>query len=256
MREYNRVFIVGHPGAGKAFLAKELAKKLGWKFIDANFDLEIRIGKMASDILGAQGEIAFGDCLSHILELQSKQENIVVATDSGVVYSERNRQLLESGFVVNLKASMSVQMERMSQNTALLLNTNLKSFLEKLHHEYDELYNVVSDFSVDSDDSALEKHVVSIENIILKNKTTSEKFADSDDLVIFHKTKHTPVHLSAKQAQCLTLLADGKSSKEIAEIIHISHRTVEDYIAKNMEILGCASSKELIALYHDQPGKQ
>ena len=41
----------------------------------------------------------------------------------------------------------------------------------------------------------------------------------SDNLVIFHKTLHTPVHLNQKQSNCLGLLASGKSSKEIATII-------------------------------------
>ena len=40
------------PGAGKALVAKTLAKKLGWQFIDANFDLEFRVGDTFQDILG------------------------------------------------------------------------------------------------------------------------------------------------------------------------------------------------------------
>lgn len=35
--------------------------------------------------------------------------------------------------------------------------------------------------------------------------------------------------------------------------MNISYRTVEDYLLKAMELLGCNSSKELIALYYDQP---
>jgi len=49
------------------------------------------------------------------------------------------------------------------------------------------------------------------------------------------------------------LLAQGKSSKEIARMMNISYRTVEGYLAQAMEQLGCVSSKELIALYHHKP---
>jgi shikimate kinase len=52
---------------------------------------------------------------------------------------------------------------------------------------------------------------------------------------------------------CLKLLVQGKTAKEIAQDMHISYRTVEDYIAKTIELLGCTSSKELIALYYEQP---
>ncbi len=45
----------------------------------------------------------------------------------------------------------------------------------------------------------------------------------------------------------------GNHQKEIAQVIHISNRTVEDHIESLMRVHGCASSKELIALFHDQP---
>jgi Response regulator containing a CheY-like receiver domain and an HTH DNA-binding domain len=104
---------------------------------------------------------------------------------------------------------------------------------------------------------SLKKHVSKIADIVLnsenKNNTENSVKIDTQDLIIFHKSLHTPVHLSGKQAGCLKLLAEGKTSKEIADIMHLSYRTVEDYIAKTIELLGCASSKELIALYYDQP---
>lgn len=61
------------------------------------------------------------------------------------------------------------------------------------------------------------------------------------------------MQLGTQQALCLKHLAQGKSAKEIARELHISFRTVEGTLAKVMEILGCASSKELIALYHESP---
>jgi len=37
MTQHNRIFIVGHSGAGKGVLAKALAEKLGWQFMIAQF---------------------------------------------------------------------------------------------------------------------------------------------------------------------------------------------------------------------------
>ena len=45
MNSYKRIFIIGQPGAGKDLLAKTLAEKLGWEFINANLDLETRVGR-------------------------------------------------------------------------------------------------------------------------------------------------------------------------------------------------------------------
>ena len=75
---------------------------------------------------------------------------------------------------------------------------------------------------------------------------------EKKDLTLFHKELHTKVDLSEQQAIYLKLLAQGKTAKEIALETHVSYRTVEGTIAKLMESLGCSSSKELIALYHEQ----
>lgn len=72
------------------------------------------------------------------------------------------------------------------------------------------------------------------------------------DLTFFHKIMHTPVQLGAQQALSLKYLAQGLSAKEIAREMNLSFRTVEGTLAKVMELLGCTSSKELIALYHSK----
>ena len=253
MSQHQRIFIVGHPGAGKALLAKALAEKLSWRFVNADFELEFRIGRTLNEIIGKHGEEAFYQCESDILTDLLRKENIVVTTDASIVCNEKNRQLLSSEFVIYLKASMPIQLERLSRHPEpLLLTKNLSVFLDGLHKERNELYEEVASLSIDSDDSALEQHVLSIisgfEAAILLNIQLNE-----EDLIFFHKTLHVPVRLPDQQAMCLKLLAQGKSSKEIARDLNISYRTVEGYIAKTMENLGCASSKELIALYHAQP---
>lgn len=42
-----------------------------------------------------------------------------------------------------------------------------------------------------------------------------------------------------------------KTCYSFAREMQISHRTVESHINKMIEILGCATSKELVSLYHD-----
>ncbi|AMV16110.1 Spore germination protein GerE (plasmid) [Legionella pneumophila] len=76
---------------------------------------------------------------------------------------------------------------------------------------------------------------------------------EKKDFTLYHKEFHTKVELTEQQAIYLKLLAQGKTAKEIARETHVSYRTVEGMIAKLMESLGCSSSKELIALFHEQP---
>ena len=257
MNPYKRIFIIGQPGAGKDFLAKTLAEKLGWEFINANLDLEMRVGRIVDEIIGTTGLKEFHDCQAEILSSQLNKENIVVTTDAGIVCYEKSAQLLANECVVFLQVNLPVQLERLSKNQPPLLKTELKDFLEKLHVQRDELYEDMANISIDSSDSALEKHVTTVMKLVLQNQDTEQTAVraplDKKELAFFHKQTHNLVHLTEQQAQCLKLLAQGKTSKEIARHLHLSFRTVEGNIAKTMEILGCSSSKELIILYHEKP---
>lgn len=253
MSFYKRIFIIGHHGTGKALVAKAVAEKLNWQFVDADFGLEARIGRTLSEIVGNDLDTPFYHCESALLKHQLEQENSVVTTDPCIVLNPNNRQMLSSELVVYLKVSTNIQLERtLRQSATLLPLDNKKAFLERLHDERDKLYEQMASVSINTDDSALEKHVAHIVQIISKNhfiKPVTEKLTPP----FFHKNSHTPVYLTEQQARCLTFLAQGKSAKEIAREMTISYRTVEGNLAKTMELLGCSSSKELVALYHDQP---
>jgi DNA-binding NarL/FixJ family response regulator len=64
-----------------------------------------------------------------------------------------------------------------------------------------------------------------------------------------------PVRLTGRQQQVLQLVAEGKTIKEIASVLHISPKTVEFHKANLMKDLGMNTSGELIrfALAHMQP---
>ena len=52
MKRPERIFIVGHMGAGKFIFTKALAEKLEWQIIDANPSVERYIGRQTKEILG------------------------------------------------------------------------------------------------------------------------------------------------------------------------------------------------------------
>lgn len=145
-----RIFIVGHMGAGKALLSEALAKKLDWRYIDANPSLERYIGRSLSEILGVQGEAAFHRCEAEIISHYKGEEHVVVLLEEAVITTEENRKLLDSEFVIYLKVSTSVQIERMqSGRTPLLPIADLKAFLDKQHLERDSLFEEVATLIVE-----------------------------------------------------------------------------------------------------------
>jgi len=164
-----RVFIVGHSGAGKGVLARELAETLGWQFIDADvLGCVAHIGRSPTDVLGSQGEQAFYHCLTEILSQQLNKDNIVVTTDESIVFDKKARELLKSECTVYLKVSPEVQSQRITEvgYRPLLPVTNFSHFLNEMHKERNGLYEEVASFSLSSDDGDIDTHVASVVNFI------------------------------------------------------------------------------------------
>jgi len=53
-------------------------------------------------------------------------------------------------------------------------------------------------------------------------------------------------NLSQRQSECLFYMIRGKTSKEIAQILHLSYRTVEDYIQQTKDKFRCHTKSQLM----------
>jgi shikimate kinase len=157
-----RIFIVGHSGAGKGVLAQAIAKKLGWKYVDADFSLAPSIGRPLKEILSEQGEKAFHKMQTEILSNLASQENIVVTTDDSIICDDKNRDLLSAEFTVYLQVSPEVQLERISYNRPLAKIKDYGAFLNTLRSERDAFYEQVACFSLSSDNGDIDAHVNSV----------------------------------------------------------------------------------------------
>jgi shikimate kinase len=174
MIQHKRIFIIGHPGAGKALVGKNLAGKLGYQFIDADLWLERRIGRFLSEIVGKpQGVDTFIQCQTDILINQLSMENIVVGTDASLLAAEKNKKLLSSEFVVYLKVSTPTQLSRMKDDPLSFFNTqtllpldDYGAFLDKLHQDRDSVYEQAAKLIIDTDNNALEEHIAQILNAV------------------------------------------------------------------------------------------
>jgi len=93
--------------------------------------------------------------------------------------------------------------------------------------------------------SAQSELLRAVEKVLLGKRFITEKIAEKLDDV--PDTRRDPIRkLTARQREVLQLLAEGKSAKEVAEILCISPRTVEFHKYRIMEELGLSSSAELV----------
>ncbi|QBS13256.1 LuxR family transcriptional regulator [Legionella geestiana] len=253
MQSIKRILITGHPGTGKALVARQLAKALGWEFINTDFELEQRSGRNIDAIMGSSHNNPFYEFEIAMLLKQLEKTFCVINTDPHIVCLEPARAILSDEFVVYLKASTHVQMERSSGHVPPLYpDSDLSMLFETLHTSRDNLYEETASLVIDTDDSAIEQHIKTVIEASGAMRPTHQS-PHEHSIVLFHQLLHTPVKLSRQQTACMKLLAEGLSAKEIARRHRISHRTVEGTLARIMEIAGCTSSKELVSLYLSKP---
>jgi len=95
-------------GAGKTTVGRHLAKKLGWKFIDLDEEIERREGRAVADIFKDQGEPHFRKLETSCLQDLSSSSKAVIALGGGAFINPENRDVAEkTGLTVWLKVSFA-----------------------------------------------------------------------------------------------------------------------------------------------------
>jgi len=102
------VFLVGFMASGKSTVGPELARRLGWDFVDLDSRIEARERKSVPQIFRDDGEPGFRLAESNALRdlTQSLERNSVVALGGGAFAQARNRALLRDWPSVFLNAPL------------------------------------------------------------------------------------------------------------------------------------------------------
>lgn len=64
-------------------------------------------------------------------------------------------------------------------------------------------------------------------------------------------TSQGEIKLTKREAECIYYLLKGRTYKEIAKILHLSHRTIETYLNNIRHKAGVASKEDLIKLFEN-----
>lgn len=115
MRNERLLYLIGPRGSGKSSVARLLAPRMGWDWVDADSLLESRARRTIRQIFADQGEPTFRRMESEILRELSTRENLVIATGGGIVLSPENRSILaQTGGCVWLTADATTLHTRIS----------------------------------------------------------------------------------------------------------------------------------------------
>jgi len=143
----NNIILIGMPGCGKTTTGRELAKKLGRYFFDADEVLEEVSGQTIHELF-AQGEETFRDAESETTVYLASKVRSVIATGGGVVKREENMHALgASGVIIFINRSPEEIIADIDTKTRPLL-TDGKEKIHKIYAERIELYRKYADYEV------------------------------------------------------------------------------------------------------------
>ena len=113
------IVLIGFMGSGKSTVGRELQHRLGYPLVDMDHVIEQRARKSIAAIFADEGEEAFRDMETALLEELDDPvaPRRIISTGGGVIGRERNRALLRRlGYVVWLHAPLAVILDRTGRN--------------------------------------------------------------------------------------------------------------------------------------------
>jgi shikimate kinase len=160
------LFLVGLMGAGKSTLGRQLARRLAKRFVDADHELEARLGVTIPTIFEIEGEAGFRDREEAVIDDLTRLTGIVLATGGGAILRAASRERLrQNGTVIYLYADPDVLWERVqnSRHRPMLQAEDPRARLHELFAQRDALYRDVADHVIASDRDAVLRFVRSLE---------------------------------------------------------------------------------------------
>jgi shikimate kinase len=148
------VFLVGPMGSGKSAVGRQLARRLGLEFHDADEAIVERTGVDISYIFEREGEAGFRQREAEVIDELTQRDGVLIATGGGAVLDPTSRARLRSrGRVVYLRTSVNQQLLRTRRGTGrpLLDNPDPRGTLARLYEQRSPLYEECAHLVVDTD---------------------------------------------------------------------------------------------------------
>ena len=88
-RQTTNIVITGFSGTGKSLVAREIARQLGWDFIDTDAEIVTLAKKPIAEIFSGDGEGKFRELEREVIKRASRQSHRVIATGGGAIVIPR-----------------------------------------------------------------------------------------------------------------------------------------------------------------------
>ena len=159
---YSRIVLIGFMGSGKSRIGRQLAARLGMRFLDTDAMIEQQEGMSIPAIFEEHGEPYFRQVERRVVEQVAREVNAVVATGGGVVQDPENmKRLKQDAFTVWLQVDPDTVMARTrgGQGRPLLQEPDPRQRILELMAQRESLYRAHADLAVDTAASSPEEVV-------------------------------------------------------------------------------------------------
>jgi 3-dehydroquinate synthase len=129
-RRITNLIITGFSGTGKSQVAKEVARRLNWDFLDTDDEIVEQTGKPIAEIFRQDGEGKFRELERETIRKACQQRQTVIAIGGGAIVDSQNYELLaRTGLIVCLEARPETIYERLFREAACSPETEVRPLL-------------------------------------------------------------------------------------------------------------------------------
>ncbi len=145
--------LIGPMGGGKSSVARELAQRTGWRWVDTDRLAAQAAGLSVAEIFAQHGEAHFRDLEASAIQSLGRLGPVIVATGGGVVLRPQNSALLRAlGRVIWLTATEDILFERVSRTRKrpLLQTDDPRATMRELLAAREPLYAACAHLKIDT----------------------------------------------------------------------------------------------------------
>ena len=141
----NSISLIGMAGAGKSSVGKELARTLGFRFIDSDGLIEKQHGKSLQNILDDEGYVKLREIENVVLKNIQFNETILSTGGSAVYSNEAMEHIRQNSKVIFLEVPFGQILERVPSFLDRGFAKAQNQSVENAFVERQELYKKYSD---------------------------------------------------------------------------------------------------------------
>jgi len=140
------VVLIGLSGSGKTTVGRLLAKRLGWRFVDTDREIQRQQGQTVQAIFAEFGEPRFRTIEAEMIAEVCGRSRQVIATGGGSPVAEANRErMLDGNLVIFLEGAPATLAGRLARGLAreprpMLADRDLAERLAELGQQRDAAY--------------------------------------------------------------------------------------------------------------------